>query len=176
MTKNKIDNAHFSGGCFWCMVDCFYLLEGVIDVKVGYTGGNTENPTYEEVKSQTTGHYEVAKVIYNPQITTYEELLDMFWRQIDPTDEGGQFHDRGDSYKSAVFYINQNQKKKAENSRDELKKSNRFNKPIVTKILPLTNFYLAEEYHQDFFRNNPNEYKLDRAKSGRDEFIEKHWK
>lgn len=176
MTEKRIETATFAGGCFWCMVDCFYLLEGTIDVKVGYTGGHKENPTYKEVKSQTTGHYEVARVYYDPELTTYNELLDMFWRQIDPTDEGGQFQDRGSSYRSAIFYENEEQKSKAQASIEALKASGKFDKPIVTRLLPLENFYLAEEYHQNFSEKSTKEYKEDRAKSGRDEFIEQHWK
>jgi methionine-S-sulfoxide reductase len=175
MEQKNYSKAAFAGGCFWCMVDCFYLLEGVIDVQVGYAGGHTENPTYEEVKSQTTGHYEVAQVIYDEQLTSYNELLDMYWRQIDPTDNNGQFGDRGTSYKTAIFYTNEKDKEKAEASKVTLSKSGRFDKPLVTSILPLTNFYLAEEYHQNFSTKNIEEYKEDRAKSGRDEFIKEVW-
>jgi len=175
MGEENYSKAAFAGGCFWCMVDCFYLLEGVIDVQVGYAGGHKENPTYEEVKSQTTGHYEVALVIYDEKITGFEELLDMYWRQIDPTDNNGQFQDRGTSYKTAIFYTNEEHRKTAEESKVTLSKSGRFDKPIVTSILPLTNFYLAEDYHQNFSSKNIEEYKDDRAKSGRDEFINKSW-
>ncbi|WP_185903630.1 peptide-methionine (S)-S-oxide reductase MsrA [Hathewaya massiliensis] len=175
MHNKNIKTAYFAGGCFWCMVDCFYLLEGVIDVKVGYSGGNTKQPTYEEVKSQKTGHYETAMVVYDSSITPYKELLSMFWRQIDPTDDGGQFQDRGSSYKTAIFYESDEEKIMAENSILDLKKSNKFSKPIVTKLLPLKNFYLAEDYHQNFPANNPNEYKEDREKSGRDNFLNKIW-
>ena len=175
MEQKNYSKAAFAGGCFWCMVDCFYLLEGVIEVQVGYAGGHTKNPTYEEVKSQTTGHYEVAQVIYDEMLTSYDELLDMYWRQIDPTDNNGQFQDRGTSYKTAIFYDNEKDKKIAEASKITLSKSGRFDKPIVTDILPLTNFYLAEDYHQNFSTENIEEYKEDRAKSGRDEFIKKVW-
>ena len=175
MEQKNYSIAAFAGGCFWCMVDCFYLLEGVIDVKVGYAGGHKDSPTYEEVKSGSTGHYEVAEVIYDEKITSYDELLDMYWRQIDPTDDSGQFGDRGTSYKTAIFYTNEQDKKKAESSKTTLLKSGRFDKPIVTSILPLTDFYLAEEYHQNFSTKNIEEYKEDRAKSGRNEFIEKIW-
>ena len=176
MGNNKLSKATFAGGCFWCMVDCFYLLEGVEDVKVGYAGGSVKGPTYEQVKSQLTGHYEVAQVIYNAEITKYEELLEMYWRQINPTDDEGQFQDKGSSYRTAIFYENEEQKNEAEASKDDLEKSGKYSKPIVTKILPLTNFYLAEEYHQDFSTKNKEEYKEDRAKSGRDEFLNEIWK
>lgn len=176
MSEKRIETATFAGGCFWCMVDCFYLLEGTIDVKVGYAGGHKENPTYKEVKSQVTGHYEVARVYYDPELTAYAEVLDMFWRQIDPTDEGGQFQDRGSSYKSAIFYENEEQRIEAQASMETLSNSGKFDKPIVTELLPLTNFYLAEDYHQNFPQKSPKEYKEDRFKSGRDEFIEQNWK
>ena len=176
MESNKLSKATFAGGCFWCMVDCFYLLEGVIEVKVGYAGGSVHNPTYEQVKSQLTGHYEVAQVIYDAEITKYEELLEMYWRQVNPTDDEGQFQDKGESYRTAIFYENEEQKNEAEISKDALEKSGKYAKPIVTKILPLTNFYLAEEYHQDFSTKNTKEYKEDREKSGRDEFLKEIWK
>ncbi len=176
MGNVELSKASFAGGCFWCMVDCFYLLEGVIEVKVGYAGGNVHNPSYDEVKSQVTGHYEVAQVIYDAKITKYEELLEMYWRQIDPTDDEGQFQDKGQSYRTAIFYENQEQKNLALTSMNELEKSGKYTKPIVTKVLPLTNFYLAEDYHQDFSTKNSEEYKEDRAKSGRDEFLKEIWK
>jgi peptide-methionine (S)-S-oxide reductase len=176
MENNKLSKATFAGGCFWCMVDCFYLLEGVEDVKVGYTGGHVENPTYEQVKTQLTGHYEVAQVIYDAEITTYEELLEMYWRQVNPTDDEGQFQDKGSSYRTAIFYENEEEKNKAQLSRDILNDSGKYSKPVVTKILPLTEFYLAEEYHQDFSTKSTKEYKEDREKSGRDEFLKEMWK
>ena len=176
MENKKLSKATFAGGCFWCMVDCFYLLEGVEDVKVGYTGGHVENPTYEQVKTQLTGHYEVAQVIYDAEITTYEELLDMYWRQVNPTDDEGQFQDKGSSYRTAIFYETEEEKNKAELSRDILSNSGKYSKRIVTKILPLTEFYLAEEYHQDFSTKSTKEYKEDREKSGRDEFLNEIWK
>lgn len=176
MSVKNLKKATFAGGCFWCMVDCFYLLEGVEDVIVGYAGGHKDNPTYKEVKTQTTGHYEVAQVIYDPDLTSYEELLDMFWRQVDPTDNEGQFQDRGSSYKTAIFYHDDEQKQLAEQSKKRLEQSGKFSKSIVTEVRPLTNFYKAEEYHQNFPTKSPKDYKEDRAKSGRDEFILKYWK
>lgn len=162
--------ATFAGGCFWCMVKPFKELEGVIKVLSGYTGGNKENPTYEEVCSHRTGHYEAVQVTYDPGIIPYEKLLDVFWRQIDPTDEGGQFHDRGTSYKTAIFYYTETQKKKAEASKKSLDQSGRFDKPVATAILHASRFYSAEEYHQDYHHKNPGHYTLYRMGSGRDKF------
>ncbi|MEG1254464.1 peptide-methionine (S)-S-oxide reductase MsrA [Clostridium sp.] len=167
--------AIFAGGCFWCMVSPFDILDGIISVTSGYIGGNSENPTYKDVKSQETGHYEAIKVIYDDTIMTYDKLLDAFWRQIDPTDDEGQFQDRGPSYISAIFYGNEEEKSKAQMSKQKLNSSGRFPLPVVTRILPATTFYTAEEYHQNFYKTNPVEYKNDRNKSGRDEFINKYW-
>ncbi|TDT51071.1 peptide-methionine (S)-S-oxide reductase [Fonticella tunisiensis] len=173
--NKKYETAIFAGGCFWCMVSPFDVLDGIVEVKSGYTGGHKENPTYKEVKSQTTGHYEAIRIIYDPSIISYEKLLDVYWRQIDPMDDGGQFHDRGDSYRTAIFYTTEEQRIKAEESKKALEESGRFPEPIVTKILPASTFYLAEEYHQDFYKKSPVEYKADRKISGRDEFIQKYW-
>lgn len=170
-----LDKATFAGGCFWCMVKPFDQWEGIHRVVSGYSGGHVENPTYEQVKSGTTGHYEVVQITFDPKIFPYEKLLEIYWQQIDPTDDGGQFHDRGDSYRTAIFYHSEDQRKLAEESKKRLEESGIFKKPIVTKILPAKPFYPAEEYHQDFYKKNPEEYRLDREKSGRDEFIKKHW-
>ncbi|MDF2950233.1 MAG: msrA [Sedimentibacter sp.] len=167
--------ATFAGGCFWCMVSPFKKLNGVLDTRSGYTGGHVENPTYKEVKAQTTGHYEAVQIAYDPKVVSYETLLEVFWRQIDPTDSEGQFQDRGSSYKAAIFYENDKQKIKAEASKKALEESARFDKPIVTEILPAAVFYPAEEYHQDFYIKSPLEYMKDREISGRDEFIKKYW-
>lgn len=172
---NRAATAVFAGGCFWCMVSPFALLDGVLEVRSGYTGGHLENPTYEEVKSQTSGHYEAVCITYDPAITSYDILLKAFWMQIDPTDPGGQFHDRGPSYRAAIFYTNEEQRQKAEASKQELEASGRFPGPIVTAILPAGVFYHAEEYHQDFHQKCPAVYKADRMASGRDEFISKYW-
>jgi methionine-S-sulfoxide reductase len=168
--------ATFAGGCFWCMVAPFDQLPGIIKVVSGYTGGHVENPTYEQVKSQTTGHFEAVQITFDPEQFPYEKLLEIFWSQIDPTDDEGQFHDRGSSYRAAIFYHTEEQRLLAEESKKEIERSGRFNKPIVTPILPASTFYPAEEYHQDYYKKNPEHYKEDRKKSGRDEFIEKHWK
>jgi len=167
--------ATFAGGCFWCMVKPFDELPGIKKVVSGYTGGHTENPTYEEVCSHTTGHIEAVQITFDPEVFPYEKLLGIFWQQIDPTDPGGQFYDRGESYKTAIFYHTEEQKHKAENSREELEKSGRFDKPVVTAILPAGPFYPAEDYHQDYYKKNPLRYKMYRKGSGRDVFLGKHW-
>ncbi|WP_164670169.1 peptide-methionine (S)-S-oxide reductase MsrA [Virgibacillus doumboii] len=172
---NELKKATFAGGCFWCMVKPFDQWDGVHQVVSGYTGGNKENPTYEEVKTGTTGHYESVEITYVPSVISYKEILDLYWRQIDPTDDGGQFHDRGDSYRTAIFYHDDEQKQLAEESKRQLEASGKFSKPIVTKILEGSTFYPAEEYHQDFYKKNKEYYKEDRAKSGRDEFIREVW-
>jgi len=172
----KTELATFAGGCFWCMVAPFAKLSGVIKVVSGYTGGHKENPTYEEVASKTTGHHEAVQITFDPDKISYEELLDVFWRQIDPTDPGGQFADRGEPYHTAIFYHSEEQKQKAEASKRALAASGKFDKPIATKILPAQTFYPAEEYHQDFYKKNPSHYEHYRRGSGRDDFIKKHWK
>lgn len=172
---SSIKKATFAGGCFWCMVKPFDQWDGVHAVISGYTGGHLENPTYEDVKRGDTGHYEAVEITYDPNIISYQDILDIYWRQIDPTDDGGQFHDRGDSYRTAIFYHDEEQKRLAEQSKKELEESGKFNKPIVTKILPATTFYPAEDYHQDYYKKNEKHYLEDRAKSGRDEFIQKVW-
>lgn len=167
--------ATFAGGCFWCMVSPFEELPGIERIVSGYTGGHTENPTYEEVCAGQTGHYEAVQITFNPELFPYRKLLELFWQQIDPTDEGGQFHDRGDSYRTAIFYHNEAQRTEAENSKQELAASGRFDKPIVTPILPAAPFYEAETYHQDYHKKNPGHYKRYRKASGRENFIEEHW-
>ena len=175
MNDKKYETAIFAGGCFWCMVSPFYVLDGIIEVKSGYSGGLTENPTYKDVKTQTTGHYEVVKIIYDPSLISYDKLLQAYWRQVDPTDDGGQFQDRGPSYRAAIFYTTEEQREQAEASRKALDESGRFPDPVITPILPAATFYEAEEYHQDFHIKSPVEYKEDRKISGRDEFIKKYW-
>ena len=173
--NSSFEIAIFAGGCFWCMVSPFHVLDGIIEVKSGYIGGDLDNPTYEDVKAQTSGHYEAVKIIYDPSLITYEKLLKAFWVQIDPTDDNGQFHDRGPSYRSAIFYTTDEQKTLAKKSKKELADSKRFEDDIVTEILPASKFYDAEEYHQDFYKKSPVKYKEDRKISGRDEFIKKYW-
>lgn len=170
-----MEKATFAGGCFWCMVPPFAEFPGVTGIVSGYTGGHKENPTYEEVTSGTTGHYEAVQITFNPKIISYEQLVQIFWKQIDPTDDGGQFYDRGASYRTAIFYHNEKQKEIALKTKQELEKSGIFDKPIATKILPASAFYEAEEYHQDYYKKNPFHYEMYRKGSGRDEFIKKHW-
>lgn len=167
--------ATFAGGCFWCMVAPFQETRGVLKVVSGYTGGHKDNPTYEEVCSGTTGHYEAVQITFDPNICTYNKLLDKFWRQIDPTDEGGQFNDRGASYQTAIFYHNEKQKLQAQASKKSLQESGRFERPIATKILPASTFYPAEDYHQNYYQKNPLHYSLYRKGSGRSAFLERFW-
>jgi peptide methionine sulfoxide reductase msrA/msrB len=170
-----IRKATFSGGCFWCTEADLEKLPGVVKVISGYTGGNKENPTYEEVSSGTTGHVEAVQVYYDPSKITYEKLLDFFWKHIDPTDPGGQFVDRGPQYRSVIFYHDEDQKRLAEKSKETLDKSGRFNKPVVTEIIEFTKFYEAEEYHQDYYKKHPLKYSYYRYWSGRDQFLSKVW-
>ncbi|ABW67345.1 peptide-methionine (R)-S-oxide reductase MsrB [Desulfosudis oleivorans] len=173
--SEKVKTATFAGGCFWCMEPPFEKLEGVKNVVSGYTGGQTANPTYKEVTSGKTGHLEAIQVIYDPEKISYQELLDVFWRQIDPTDTGGSFVDRGSQYRSAIFYHDEAQQAVALASKEALAASGRFAAPIATGVLPFTAFYPAEEYHQDFYRTNPSHYKRYRAGSGRDRYIQTIW-
>jgi peptide methionine sulfoxide reductase msrA/msrB len=167
--------ATFAGGCFWCMVSPFEEMDGIIQVVSGYTGGHTENPTYKEVCSETTGHYEAVQITFDPSLISYEKLLELYWQQIDPTDAGGQFHDRGQSYQTVIFYHSEEQQQKAEASKEALAAGGKFNKPIATKILRASTFYTAEEYHQDYHKKHAFRYALYRQGSGRDVFIKKHW-
>lgn len=157
------------------MVAPFDGLPGVLSVVSGYTGGYKENPTYEQVCSKKTGHCEAVQVTFDPRKISYEELLEIYWRQIDPTDPGGQFFDRGEPYQTAIFYHTEEQKEKAETSKKILAASGRFDKPIATRILPAVSFYPAEEYHQHYYQKNPWHYRRYRQGSGRDAFLEKHW-
>lgn len=173
----KYDKATFAGGCFWCMVTPFDQLPGIVSVVSGYIGGHTSNPTYQEVCSETTGHAEAVQITFDPELYSYHKLLDTYWRQIDPTDAGGQFHDRGSSYRTAIFAHSDEQMAEAEASKQELQNSGRFNTPIVTEIVRIDAdaFYPGEDYHQDYHHKNPLRYKAYRKGSGRDAFIEKHW-
>jgi peptide methionine sulfoxide reductase msrA/msrB len=171
----KLEKATFAGGCFWCMEPPFEVLDGVDEVIVGYTGGDTENPSYEEVSSGKTGHYEAVQITYDPEIISYEELLEVYWRRIDPTDEGGQFADQGSQYKTVIFYHDQKQKELAEESKLHLEQSGKYDEPIVTQILPYKNFYAAEDYHQDFYKTNPDRYGTYKYYSGRENFLKEKW-
>jgi len=172
---SRYEKATFAGGCFWCMVPPFEKIEGVHEVISGYAGGEKINPTYEEVSSGATGHLESIEVIYDPAKVTYQQLLEVFWRQVNPTDDGGQFVDRGSSYKTAIFYHSEEQRKLAEESKQKLARSGRFDKPIVTPIRAAGPFYRAEDYHQDYWKKNPVRYKFYRFNAGRDQYLEKVW-
>ena len=167
--------ATFAGGCFWCMEPPFEKLEGVSEVVSGYAGGEEKNPTYAQVSSGATDHAEAIQVHYDPTRVTYGELLDIFWRQIDPTDPGGQFVDRGAQYRTAIFYHDEEQRQRAEASKASLESTGRHGKLIVTEIVPFTTFYPAEEYHQDYYKKSSFRYKFYRYGSGRDEYLEKVW-
>ena len=174
--QSKLEKATFAGGCFWCMEHPFEKLEGVLDVVSGYTGGHEKDPTYEEVSSRQTGHVEAVQVIFDPSKISYAEILNLFWRQIDPTDPGGQFVDRGPQYITTIFYHNEEQKALAEKSKADLDHSGIYDKPIVTAIIRASEFYQAEGYHQDYHRKNPMGYKQYRRNSGRDQYLTNVWK
>jgi methionine-S-sulfoxide reductase len=176
LDTTNLAKATFAGGCFWCMEPPFDKQEGVIATVSGYTGGQTENPTYRDVCSGNTGHTEALQVTYDQHKVSYSSLLDIFWRNINPVDPGGQFVDRGSQYRPAIFYHDERQKRLAEESRDKLTASRRFESPITIEIVPLTVFYPAEDYHQDYYQKCPLEYKSYRYNSGRDQFLKKAWK
>lgn len=171
-----LKKATFAGGCFWCVEGAFESQAGVLEVLSGYSGGAKENPTYEEVSGGTTGHLESIQITFDPSKITYEALLDIFWRQIDPTDAGGQFVDRGAQYASAIFCHDEEQKHLAEASKSALAGSGRYEKPVVTPIRAFEKFYPAEDYHQDYYKKNPLRYKFYRYNSGRDQYLKKVWK
>ena len=172
---DQYQHATFAGGCFWCLVGPFEAMDGVIRVQSGYTGGLGENPSYEAVCTGKTGHYEAVDIQYDPARITFSELVDVFWKQIDPTDPDGQFADRGSQYQTAIFYHDVEQQRIAEESKAALQTSGRFVKPIVTKILPAQTFYPAEDYHQGYYRKNPGHYSLYRQGSGRSEYLKNTW-
>ncbi|MBU0483500.1 MAG: peptide-methionine (R)-S-oxide reductase MsrB [Proteobacteria bacterium] len=173
VTAADLQKATFAGGCFWCMEKPFEKLAGVISVTSGYIGGTTENPTYQNyVKG---GHLEAVEITFDPTIITFRELLDVFWRQVDPTDPNGQFVDRGKAYSTAIFYHNEEQKKEAAQSKKELAARNIFSKTLITPIIAASPFFKAEEYHQDYYLKNPLRYKFYRFNSGRDQFLNKVW-
>jgi peptide methionine sulfoxide reductase msrA/msrB len=173
--SERTRSAVFAGGCFWCTESDFEKVAGVLEAISGYTGGHVDNPTYRQVSAGGTGHVEAVKVIYDPAEITYEELLDVFWHQVDPTDGGGQFVDRGSQYRSVIFYADSREQTMAETSKKQLAATGHFKKPIVTDILPLKDFYPAEEYHQDYHKKNSIRYRWYRSGSGRDQFLKKTW-
>ncbi|MGH9324187.1 MAG: peptide-methionine (S)-S-oxide reductase MsrA [Vicinamibacteria bacterium] len=168
--------ATFAGGCFWCMEPPFDELDGVVSTTSGYIGGKVKNPTYEQVSYGGTGHLEAVEVDYDPKKISYQELLEVFWRNVDPTDEGGQFCDRGKQYETAIFYHDEAERRLAEESKRKIEESGQLKKPIATEIRPATTFYAAEEYHQDYYKKNPIRYKFYRSRCGRDRALEKIWK
>ncbi len=171
VTKTAI----FAGGCFWCMQPPYDNAKGVVKTVVGYTGGSAEDATYEKVSAHRTKHRESIEVTYDPAQISYEQLLDIFWRNINPTQPDGQFHDIGLSYQAAIFYGNEEEKKIAEASKETLGKSGKFSKPIVTEILPVQPFYPAEDYHQKYYLKNPADFEAYHVGSGRVSFLEKIW-
>jgi len=173
--KAGLEKATFAGGCFWCMVKPFDKYDGVVEVISGYTGGKTKNPTYNNVSSGTSGHLEAVQITFDPAKISYAELLDIFWKQINPTDSGGQFADRGTQYKAAIFYHTKEQKELALKSKEKLAKSGLFKDPITTEIREASQFYKAEDYHQDYYKKSPDNYNYYRQGSGRDEYLKKTW-
>jgi peptide methionine sulfoxide reductase msrA/msrB len=167
--------ATFAGGCFWCTEADFEKLQGVHEVISGYSGGHVVNPSYEDVSKGITGHLESVQVYYDPKVISYDNLLDAFWRMVNPTDNEGQFVDRGKQYRTLIFYHTEEQKEKAERSRKLLNESGRYKAPVITEIRKFEAFYPAEEYHQDYYKKNPIRYKYYRFNSGRDQYLEKIW-
>ena len=168
-----MERAIFACGCFWCMVQPFEELDGILSVRSGYTGGHVVNPSYEEVCSHTTGHTEAVEIIFDSSKISFAELVEIYWTQTDPTDAFGQFEDRGDNYRPVIFYFNDLQKKIAEQSKANLQASGRFDQPIVTRIEPAQPFYEAEEYHQAFYKKNPQRY--EQSSAIRHSFLKEKW-
>jgi len=173
VAQNQYQTAIFAGGCFWCMQPPFEQLKGVSETVAGYTGGKGKNPTYDDYVAK--GHTEAVLVKYDPKVVSYEKLLEVFWQSINPTDPDGQFADRGPGYYAGVYYLNTEQKTAAEKSKASLDKSGKFDKPVLTPILPASEFYAAEDYHQGYSHKNPLHYNLYKAGSGRKSFLEKTW-
>lgn len=171
----KTEKATFAGGCFWCMVKPFDTLPGIESVVSGYTGGDKPNPTYEEVCTNQTGHVEAVQITFQPDLFPYDRLLDVYWSQIDPTDAGGQFYDRGASYAPIIFTHTEEQRQAAEQSKQNLQASGKFSKPIAVEIRDAKPFYAAEGYHQDYYKKNPAHYNRYSIGSGRAAFIQNHW-
>lgn len=167
--------AIFAGGCFWCMEPPFDETEGVLETISGYIGGHVENPTYQQVSAGTTGHYEAVKIVYDPGVVSYEQLLPIFWRNVDPLDSKGQFCDKGQQYLSAIFPLNQQQKQAAQRSLQHLRADAQLPGSVATRIIPASEFYAAEQYHQDYYQKNPLRYRYYRGRCGRDERLEALW-
>lgn len=175
MTSAATEKAIFGGGCFWCMESPFDKQDGILSTISGYTGGHLENPSYRDVSSGQSGHVEVVEVLYNPEIVSYEKLLEVYWINVDPLNDTGQFCDRGDQYLSTIFYLNEDQRLAAEKSLEALKESNVLKGKIVTTIRPAGRFYPAEEYHQDYYQKNSLSYRYYRYRCGRDERLKELW-
>jgi len=173
--RSQYAEATFAGGCFWCMEPPFVQLDGVVSVTPGYTGGTQKDPGYADVCAGFTHHLEAVRIRFDPTRISYEQLLDVFWRNIDPTDSEGQFADQGDQYRTAIFYHDETQHRLAEASKQRTEASGRFDGPIVTEIRPAMPFYPAEDYHQEYYRKNPQRYKMYRRGSGREGFLERLW-
>jgi peptide-methionine (S)-S-oxide reductase len=173
--RSERARATFAGGCFWCMEPPYDELEGVVSTTSGYAGGHVENPSYEEVSSGGTGHREAMQVVYDPSVVSYAKLLEVFWHNVDPTDDGGQFCDRGYQYTTAIFYHNEEQRELAEASKERLVESGALSGEIVTPVEPLNAFYAAEDYHQDYYREHSLRYKFYRWNCGRDERLRELW-
>lgn len=167
--------AVFAGGCFWCMEEVFEQVDGVVSVRSGYSGGRVENPSYEEVSAGRTGHAESVEVTYDPEKVSYRQLLEVFWKNVDPLTPNAQFCDHGSQYRSAIFYANDEEKSLAEQSRQAIEQSKRFSQPIMTEIVMATSFYPAEEYHQDFYKKNPIRYKFYKFNCGRADRLSELW-
>ena len=171
----ELEKAIFAGGCFWCLEPAFQATNRIESAVVGYTGGTVANPSYEQVTRGTTGHREAIQVTFDPQKISYSELLEIFWRQIDPTDSGGQFADRGESYKTAIFYSSAEQKELAQASKEKLDASGIYAAPILTELIPASEFYPAEDYHQHYYQKEPEHYGFYKIGSGRQPYLEKMW-
>ena len=169
------ETAIFAGGCFWCMVQPFDTYPGIERVVSGYTGGHVVDPTYEQVKAGGTGHTEAVRITFDPSVVSYADLVEIYWQQTDPTDAFGQFQDRGDNYRPVIFVKDEEQRAIAQASKDALANSGRFTDPIVTTIEDAKPFYVAENYHQDFYKKDPERMKLEKD-GGRKQFIEDNWK
>lgn len=176
LQSKNYDVAYLAGGCFWCMEPPFDKTKGVIETVSGYMGGTRKSPTYKQVASGRTRHIESVKVVFDPKVVSYSKILEIFWMNVDPTDPGGQFVDRGPQYRTAIFYTNNEQKQIAQKSKENLNNQKLYNKPVITEIIKATPFYKAEEYHQNYYQKNPLRYKYYRHNSGRDQFLKKVWK
>jgi peptide-methionine (S)-S-oxide reductase len=174
-SEATLGKAYFAGGCFWCMEEAFEKIEGVLSATSGYMGGTVANPSYEDVSSGRTGHAESVEVVYDPAKVSYQKLLDAFWRNVDPITPNAQFCDHGSQYRSAIFFQTDEEKRASDTSKQAIEQSKRFTEPIVTQIVMASQFYSAEEYHQDFYKKNPVRYKFYKYSCGRAQRLEELW-